>query len=54
MKYYLLFISLISISLTYAQDFKISGTYEMMEKAFEADPTLRKKTETQRMMMKFM
>ena len=45
MKYYLLFISLLTTALMYAQDYKTCGTDEMMEKAFEADPTLRKKTE---------
>ena len=45
MKYYLLFISLLTTALMYAQDYKTCGTDEMMEKAFETDPTLRKKTE---------
>ena len=45
MKNFLLIISLISAVTTYAQDYKTCGTDEMMEKAFLADPTLRKKTE---------
>ena len=44
MKRYLLFISFLT-ALMYAQDYKTCGTDEMMEKAFEADPSLRKKTE---------
>ena len=36
---------LLTTLLMYAQDYKTCGTDEMMEKAFEADPTLRKKTE---------
>lgn len=45
MKYYLLFISLFTSALMHAQDVKKCGTDEMMKKAFEADSSLRQKTE---------
>ena len=45
MKRYLLFICFLTTALMYPQDYKTCGTDEMMEKAFEADPSLRKKTE---------
>ena len=44
MKRILFFVCLLTTALMYAQDHKTCGTDEMMEKAFEADPTLRKKT----------
>ena len=43
MKRYLLFICFLTTALMYPQDYKTCGTDEMMEKAFEADPSLRKK-----------
>lgn len=45
MKYYLLFISLLTSALMHAQDGKKCGTDEMMKKVFEADPILQQKTE---------
>ena len=44
MKRILFFVCLLSTILMSAQDYKTCGTDEMMEKVFEAEPTLRKKT----------
>ena len=45
MKRLLFFTCTLLPALLYGQDYKTCGTDEVMEKVFEAEPTLRKKTE---------